>query len=152
MLTYPYVPKTTAKVQPGDFWEIRLADGRYGAGRVLQIVDRVTILGAILHWSNDAPPTMNTIAGASVAFAGKMHLRLTLEDCGNGICGNRPLEADSIEIPMFRSHAEGPGQRLLHGTIDVGPVPDDAKHLPVISTWGFGSAKEKANLLFRPQA
>lgn len=150
MLTYPFIPKTTSKVQAGDFWSIRLDDGRYAAGRVLQVLGRVTVLGGVLDWSGDEPPTENTIAGARVLAAGRMHIK-TFADCGDGIRGNRSLANDSIELPLFRSHSEGPGQRLLEGATDVGPVGDEDRSLPVLSTWGFGVARLQANRQFCPR-
>jgi hypothetical protein len=147
MMALPYIPKTTKHVQPGDFWAIKLDDGRYSAGRVLQILDRVTVLGCVLDWSSDGPPTEQAIAGAAVLATGRMHLK-TIADCGDGIRGNRSLAEDNIELPLFRSHSEGPGQRLLEGATDIGPIDDDGTSLPVISTWGFGVAKLRANRRF----
>lgn len=48
-----------------------------------------------------------------------MHLPLTVKDCGEGILGNRALGLDEIELPLFRSHSHGPGQRLLEGATNV---------------------------------
>lgn len=148
---YPFTPKTTTKVRVGDFWSIGLDDGRYAAGRVLQVLDRVTVLGCVLDWSGDAPPTEETIAGAGMLAVGRMHLR-TIEDCGEGILGNRSLESDDIELPIFRSNAEGAGQRLLQGGSDVGAASVDDAALPVLSTWGFGVARVRANKRFCPRA
>lgn len=148
MRSYPFIPKTTAKVQVGDFWSIRLDDGRYAAGRILQVLDRVTVLGCVLDWVGERRPTEDSIAGASILTAGKMHVRKTIEDCGCGILGNRSLESDGIELPFFRSHSEGPGQRLLQGATDVGPVTNQDRALPTLTTWGFGVARLRANRQF----
>ncbi len=147
---YPFTPKTTTKVRVGDFWSIVLDDGRYAAGRVLQVLDRVTVLGCVLDWSGDAPPTEEAIACAGILAAGRMHLR-TIEDCGEGILGNRTLESDDIELPLFRSD-EGPRPRLLQGTTDVGGASAEHAALPILSTWGFGFARAVANRRLCPRA
>jgi hypothetical protein len=146
-MTYPFIPKTTTKVQVGDFWSIRLEDGRYSAGRVLQVLNRVTVLGCVLNWSGEHPPTEDSIAGAGILDAGRIHIK-TIQDCGDGILGNRSLTSDNIELPLFRSHAEGPGQRLLRGDTDIGPASKEDQALPVLSTWGFGVARLRANHQF----
>lgn len=152
MVTYPFIPKTTSKVQVGDFWAIRLDDGRYAAGRVLQLLDRVTVLGCILDWSSDKPPSVESIAGARIAEAGKMHLPLTVMDCGEGILGNRALELDEIDLPLFRSHSHGPGQLLLEGATNVGSASKEDQNLPTLTTWGFAYARLRANRRFCPRA
>jgi hypothetical protein len=59
--TYPWIPKTTAHLRPGQFWSIPLSDGRFGSGRVLRVdTDRATggrtrFIGAILDWVGDRP-------------------------------------------------------------------------------------------------
>lgn len=147
MISYPFIPKTTERLQPGDFWGIALDDGRYAAGLVLQVLNKVTILGAVLDWSNDQLPTAASIASSKILAAGRMHIR-AIEQCGPGICGKKRLALDGSDIPLFRSHAEGAGQRLLQGATDVGPATEADKHLPVLSTWGFSVPRIRANLAF----
>jgi hypothetical protein len=151
MADNPLIPSTTARLQPGDFWSIRLADGRYSAGRVLQVIDRVTVLGCVLDWAGDEPSTEQSIAGANVLAAGRMHVK-TIADCGDGVRGSRSLADDNIELPLFRSHADGPGQRLLQGATDIGPASEEDRALPVLSTWGFQIARQRANRQFCPRA
>ena len=70
MADYPFVPKTNAKLLPGQFWSIPLSDGRFGCGRVLTATPeagygaRTWFTGAVLDWVGDAPPTAESIAGA----------------------------------------------------------------------------------------
>src|SRR5262249_10570900 len=35
--TYPFVPRSTAYLRPGQFWAIPLSDGRFACGRVLAL-------------------------------------------------------------------------------------------------------------------
>jgi hypothetical protein len=65
MLTYPFIPKTTSKVSVGDIWSIKLDDGWYSAGRVLEIISRVMVLGGVLDWTGEVQPTEGSIAGVS---------------------------------------------------------------------------------------
>jgi hypothetical protein len=81
-----------------------------------------------------------------------MHLPLTVKDCGEGILGNRALALDGIELPLFRSHRYGTGQRLLEGATNVASAFQDEKDLPVLTTWGFGFARLRANRRFCPRA
>lgn len=151
MRIYPFVPKTTAKIQVGDFWSIGLDDRNYSVGRVLQVLDRVTVLGCVLNWASKHPPTDRSIAGVGILAAGRMHIK-TIADCGDGILGNRILTLDGIELPLFRSHAQGPGQRLLKGGTDIGAATEEDRALPVLTTWGFGVARLLANRQFCPRA
>lgn len=77
-----------------------------------------------------------------------MHLPLTVKDCGEGILGNRALELDGIELPLFRPHHFGPGQHLSIGATNVGSASAEATNLPALSTWGFGFARVRANRRF----
>jgi hypothetical protein len=148
MVTYPFFPKTTARIQVGDFWSITLDDGRYSAGRVLQVLNRATVLGCVLNWSSDTPPTVASIDGAGILNAGELNIRKTVEDCGDGILGNRSLELDEIIIPLFRSHEHGLDQRLLRGAVEISPVSANDRALPVLTTWGYGVARLIANSRF----
>lgn len=45
--------------EPGDVFASRLADGRFGAVRVLRVVDRSALI-AVTPWLGDAPPALET--------------------------------------------------------------------------------------------
>ena len=104
MTTYPLIPKTTAHLQPGQFWSIPMADGRFGCGRVLRVDTggrtggRTRFIAAILDWVGDSPPSSEAIAGSVVLNVGNAHVRL-VSFGGGAILGERPLAADSIESP-----------------------------------------------------
>src|SRR4029079_6733596 len=102
--TYPLVPKTTTHLRSGQFWSIRLSDGRFGCGRVLRVETghatgaRTRFIGAILDWVGDAAATSEAIAGSPVLAEGNAHVRL-ISFGGGAILGERPLSADAIEPP-----------------------------------------------------
>jgi hypothetical protein len=104
MQTYPFIPKTTAHLRPGQFWSIPMADGRFGCGRVLRADTgrpsggRTWFLAAILDWVGDSPPSTEAIAGSPVLNVGIAHVRLVAFN-GGAILGERPLAADGIEPP-----------------------------------------------------
>ncbi len=101
---YPFVPKTNANLEPGQFWAVPLSDGRFACGRVLS-VDRDRPYGArtmfvagLLDWLGDKPPTADSIAGARLLEVGNAHVRLIQQD-GGTILGRRPLYADELAVP-----------------------------------------------------
>ena len=102
--TYPFAPKSNAQLEPGQFWSIPLSDGRFGCGRVLRVDRdrsygaRVLLVGAILDWVGDRPPTAEAIAGREVLAVGTTHVR-TISYGGGMVIGERPLAADGIEPP-----------------------------------------------------
>jgi hypothetical protein len=104
MTRYPFVPKTTAHLAPGQIWSIPISDGRFGCGRVLRIDPdrgygaRVLFTGAVLDWIGEEPPTPEAIAGRPALSVGVAHVRAIREN-GGEIVGERPLELDPIEIP-----------------------------------------------------
>lgn len=98
---YPFVPKTNAQLVPGQFWSIRLSDGRFACGRVLAI-DRSAKHGArtmfvagLVDWVGERPPTAEAIAGRPVFEAGHGHVNMIAEG-GGAVLGERPLDLDEI--------------------------------------------------------
>lgn len=77
---YPFRPKSTAKLAPGQFWTLSLSDGRFACGIVLDPKDggdrpsRTLFLAGLLDWVGDAPPTAASIARAPLDRAGYLHV------------------------------------------------------------------------------
>ena len=105
---YPFAPKSTAGLQPGQFWSITLPDGRYACGRVLATAARGhagstrLFLAALLDWVGARPPTADAIAARPVLAAGILHVK-SIAECGGEVLGRRPLEADAIEPSTYAS-------------------------------------------------
>ena len=142
---YPFVPKSTAYLIPGQFWSIPLDDGRHACGRVLQLDDtgdngRLFVAG-LLDWSGDGPPTSQAIAGACVLEHGGVHVK-TISENGGEVIGMRPLELDSIEVPLSLDEAPGTNCRLRRGYRLLGlATPTQQEEIPVFRTWGYGVIK-----------
>src|SRR5262249_13355082 len=97
---FPFEPKSTAFVRPGDFWAIPTRRGGwYCCGRVLATSDLTatrSIVAALLSWCEPQPPTTDTIAGARVIEYGIAHVK-TVRESGGMLLGHRPLDADGLD-------------------------------------------------------
>src|SRR5215204_4821807 len=127
--SYPFRPKSSASLAPGQFWAVPLASGQFACGRVLQLggseVPSKTraFFGGLQDWIGDCPPTSDAIAGSRVAKFGVMHIK-AITETGGHILGLRPLELDGIELPALHS-AWGFGGKLLHGADAVRDTRED---------------------------
>ncbi len=143
MQSYPFVPKSTRRVIPGDFWSVPFAPGRFACGRVLQVegdhlVTRTRAFFGCLHdWTGDHPPTSSDLEGSGVVASGTMHVK-AVRETGGLILGNRALELDQLEVPLLLSARGGAGTMLLRGVSTVRPANrDDLERYPVLSAWGY---------------
>jgi hypothetical protein len=96
---YPFEPRSTAYLRPGDFWGIRTRRGGwYCCGRVLAtdfggVAPSRSIVVGLLDWCEPDAPTADAIAGALVLAYGLAHVK-TIRETGGQVLGHRPLEAD----------------------------------------------------------
>jgi hypothetical protein len=129
--TYPFVPKSNAQLEPGQFWSIPLSDGRFGCGRVLRVDRdrtygaRVLFVGAVLDWVGETPPTAEAIAGGQFLEVGVAHVR-AIAHGGGEVVGERPLDIDGIDPPevVDRYWGDGyPAQRAERRFIAGDPPP-----------------------------
>src|SRR5688572_24821938 len=124
MTNFPFQPKSTRDLLPGQFWGVRLDDCRFACGRVLQVggdqlpTPRVSFFGGLLDWIGLEPPTFAGIAGAKVLQFGAMHLH-SITRVGTGVLGQRPLEVDGIATPTLLSAIGGPGCLVLCGAQSI---------------------------------
>ncbi len=105
MSKYPFVPKTNAHLEPGQFWSIPMSDGRFACGRVLRVDRdvktygaRAMFVGALLDWVGTELPTAEAIAGKPALKICGAHVR-TITEPGGSVVGERPLELDGIVPP-----------------------------------------------------
>ena len=141
-ITYPFTPKSTAKLVPGQYWGIPLSNGTYACGRVVQVLpkgvkgSRVTFLAGLMNWNSPEPPNATIIADAGFLSQGQAHLK-AITETGGMILGHRSLEADALNPWLFRSAEFFRNSHVYKGLIKTRPqTPDDDK-LPVLETWGF---------------
>lgn len=144
--TFPFVPKSSHKLEPGDFWSIPLERDGFGCGRVLELMPegmpgaRVGFLGALLDWRGEVPPFAASIAGARALEQGVMHI-LGITETGGSVLGNRPLSLDALEPWVFSN-----GNVVQRGFTPVRPWRrEDAQALPSLSWWGYDVIQILAN-------
>jgi len=150
--SFPFVPKSSARLVAGDYWGVPLQDGRWACGRVLQLMPRgyaggrVGFLGGLLDWSSSNVPTGNAIAGCPVLEQGVMHV-MAIQTTGGKLLGNRPLEDDGLE-PLLVCH---------DGMISKGFTPvrkwqvADGQTIAGLSWWGYDVIQIRANVLLGKQ-
>jgi hypothetical protein len=100
---YPFVPRTNAYLIPGQFFSIRLTNGRYACGRVLANRwsypsgpgSRTTFRVGLMDWSGDHPATADDLADCRVLEQGYADVGIVPRYEAQ-IDGCRPLEADGI--------------------------------------------------------
>ncbi|MFM9380864.1 Imm26 family immunity protein [Pseudomonas sp. UV AK001] len=146
---YPFIPKSSTKLTPGDFWAIPLDDGSFACGRVIELPPkgrggaRVSFLGALLDWHGPMEPTATRIAGARTLTQSVMRIKAIIES-GGQILGHRPLEEDNIE----------PFEQIDGATILRGFVPvrawrvSDNDSLPTFAMWGYDVISREAHKRF----
>ena len=101
--TYPFVPKSTAKLIAGQFWGIPLRDGRWASGRVVGTDShtgpgsRTMFVGGLMDWIGDSPPTNEMLAASRLLEVGNTHLRAITTN-GGEILGYVPLSAADAAV------------------------------------------------------
>ncbi len=142
LLVYPFVPKSTSLLRPGQFWAIPLDDGRFGCGRVLSLkidelgqVDRTMFLAGVMDWIGELAPTANNLAGVKVHDLGAAHIKTILKT-GGSILGLRELALDDNEPGFFTS--AGFGGVVYKGMIyQRKATKKDSALLHALSTYGY---------------
>jgi hypothetical protein len=140
--TYPFVPRSTAALVPGQFWAIPLSDGSFGCGRVIELKPpgskgaRVSFLAGVLNWRSEVPPASCTIAGAKCLDQGVAHLK-AITETGGSILGHRLLHLDHIESWEFRGAAFYVNSHVYKGLRPMRPQQPSDTSLPVLRTWGY---------------
>ncbi len=145
--TFPFSPRSNRALQPGDFWPVRLDDGRYGCGRVLQTegeelpTKTQAFFGGLHDWVGDVPPTKQDVAKAALVAFGAMHVK-AIRKTGGEILGNVPLTESQSEIPELMDSHGGPAARILKGAkFQRAARRDEWGKVPVLSFWGYDVIK-----------
>jgi hypothetical protein len=139
-IEYPFVPKSTAYLEPGHFWSIPLDRGGYSCGRVVQLRiqhgkrDSRVFLAGLMDWFGPDPPTAQSIAGKRVIEQGAVHVKTIRENKGQ-IFGFRELALDGIEPWLFKD--AWVATYVQRGFEAVRRANGRDAYLPVLSAWGF---------------
>ena len=143
---YPFVPKSSQLLRPGDFWAVPLRDGSFACGCVVELMPqgrpgaRVGFLGGLLDWHDKVEPTSESIREAEFVSQGAMHIR-AITSTGGQVLGHRdtPVEAWTFIY----------GNQIQKGFTFVRPwCREDNERLPTYSAWGYDVIRIKANRYF----
>jgi hypothetical protein len=110
---YPFLPRSNARLEPGQFFSFCLANGRFACVRVLakcwkhQPGHRVLFLAGLMNWSGDRPASSVDLADCAVLDYAWAHV-CVFPLYGASIDGIRPLEGDRIVADTDCSRAYGP--------------------------------------------
>jgi len=135
---FPFVPRSSLALQPGDFWSIPISDGSFACGRVVELLpkgmagERVLFLGGLLDWHASSLPTAVSIAGVGTLKQGIMHIK-AITSSGGEVLGHRPLALDNLEPATFVH-----GNDILRGFTRLRAWRrDDTRRFPTLSWWGY---------------
>jgi len=142
-LTYPFEPKSTSMLRPGQFWAVPISNEKFACGRVLQLnaaeipTKSRMFFGGLHDWLGTALPTSDDIAGAGFVDYGVMHIK-AIRTTGGAILGTRSLELDAIQLPLMRSAGGSHGTMILRGSEPLREARrDERDDLPVLGVWGY---------------
>ena len=143
MRAFPFVPKSINALEPGDFFPVRLEDGRYSCGRILQLAgDELptktqSFFGGLHDWIGTGVPTADDVVRSPMVEFGVMHVK-AIQHVGSGVVGNVPLSIGLDEIPVLLDSMGGPAARLLKGVVLLRPARrEEWGKLPVLGFWGY---------------
>ena len=98
---YPFVPKSTAYLERGQFWALPLPNGTFGAACVVgrhtqdgMPSSRLFVAG-VVDWNGSALPTANQLAGRPVAKYAFAHIR-AITETGGKILGSAALDLSGV--------------------------------------------------------
>jgi hypothetical protein len=154
--SYPFVPKSTAYLEAGQFWAIPLSDGRFACGRVLAVprepdphilVGNRAFLAGLHDWVSDRVPDAEAIAGVGYVAQGFCHIK-AITTTGGEVLGLRDPAADPLELRTWRSHISGGTVWIYQGATRLRPATPADAGLPVIAVWGYSVIRDYAERQF----
>ncbi|MFN7492122.1 MAG: hypothetical protein ACK5RG_04325 [Cyclobacteriaceae bacterium] len=143
--TYPFVPKTNLKIKVGQFWPIKLKNGNYACGIVLDIPlresrDLKSIFIGLLNWTGKDKPSNQLLENSELCVIdqGKAHIK-TISSCGESIEGEIEIGKTKIQISDQVTTSEyGLSSYVVRGfKILRKSNAIDHKNLTTRGTWGY---------------
>ncbi|MGG9960895.1 Imm26 family immunity protein [Ferruginibacter sp. SUN106] len=151
---YKLFPKSNSKLEVGQFWPIKLSNGQFAIGIVLDLPDKHQntkhFFAGLLNWIGDTIPTQIILEKINhkLIDQGKAHIKTITFD-GEGIIGKIDLDLLKIVIP-FEVSCFGYSESavLLQGYKTVRKsTPEDHKIYKTQGGWGFDYINELAEQL-----
>lgn len=96
-MKYPFIPKSTTYLEPGQIWPIFLSNGKCACGVVLAKlqrnggIERRVFYAGLLGWSGDAPPDSLSIKDCLIIKKGALHIK-AISTIGSEIVGRTDLQ------------------------------------------------------------
>jgi hypothetical protein len=155
-LKYPFKPKSNSKLKPGHFWPIRLSNGNFGCGIVLDIPndkmerDTRSFYVGLLDWVGNTKPTANSLESTALTILdqGNAHIKtITIQE--EEIIGFIDLEKNNLKIDLVVSNlVYSASSYVLKGfQIIRKSTFQDHEVLKNNSTWGYEVIIKMANRL-----
>ena len=146
-MKYPFIPKSNKSLTAGDYWIIKLENGNYAVGLVVDIPEiktklRMEFIAGLLDYSNSKKPELEDLLNARIVKQGKTHVK-TIGYTGKEIVGNINLESNGIE-PLIQRSQIGfqPDAWIVRGYRRVRNMKrDDVEKYSVLGGWGFDMIK-----------
>ncbi len=143
---YPFEPKSSTKLIPGDFWSIPLKNGSFGCGVVIEHLPndklgaKVGFLGGLLHWQGQYPPQVHDLSNSKFIAQGVMHIR-AIKNSSKLIIGNTAECGLIIEPWLFIN-----GSIIQKGFTPIRNwTKEDNATIPTLGYWGYDFIQTLAN-------
>jgi hypothetical protein len=156
-IRFPFTPKSNSKLLPGFFWPIKLSNGNYACGIILDVPEDKKLYGTksiyvgLLDWTSKIKPTGQSLELNRLKLVGQGHVNIkTIINQGEAIEGYIDIEKNNLKIELNVSNSHySPDSHILKGfNIIRHSTKEDHKKLKNKSTWGYSVIVNMANKLF----
>src|SRR5579862_1093622 len=145
-LKFPFIPKSNSKLKPGFFWPIKLSNGNYACGIILDVPNDKKLYGTrmiyvgLLNWNSKMKPTAQSLEQYKLTLEeqGFAHIK-TISFHGEAIEGYIDIKKNNLDVELNVSNSHySPGSHVLRGFhIIRNSTKEDHEKLRNKSTWGY---------------
>jgi hypothetical protein len=117
-MKYPFEPKSTTHLEPGQFWAIPLSNGSYACGVVLAKlissgkIERRSFLAALIDWNGKDKPSSEDIKNKEIIKKGAAHIK-TIQLTGGVIIGKTEFNSLPENPKEYTDHIVTMGYGVL---------------------------------------